>query len=346
MKRTTIKDLARLLALSPSTISRALSDHPDISDATKRRVREAAQATAYVPNLRARYLRAQHSRLVALVIPEMNTFFVPGLISGINRVLGRHDYSLVVFQSEDDVVLERKLMQLSLNLSADGVLLARASSTTELSHLDALAAAGVPVVLLDKVLHTGRHATVSIDDAGAAALATGRLLDAGHRRLVGLFADRRLLISAEREAGFRRAFEARGLDPALGHAVEVKLLGAFDEAMARAFASHASPSGEGPTAVFAMSDELLVRAHHHLLAAGSRIPADVSLTAISDGQAPYFLYPNVTHVRHAGAEVGAEAAHVLVGLMGRESAAAVDVRMPTRLVELASVAPRAPSQDG
>ena len=76
-KRVTLKDIAAHVGLSSGTISRALADHPDISDETKNRVRDAAQAMSYIPNYRAKYLRAKHSRLIALIVPEMNMFFVP-----------------------------------------------------------------------------------------------------------------------------------------------------------------------------------------------------------------------------------------------------------------------------
>lgn len=333
MKRTTVKDIGRLLDVSPSTVSRALADHPDISAGTKTRVRDVAEALGYIPNLRARYLRARHSRLVALVVPEMNMFFVPSLMTGINRVLQQNDYSLVVFQSDDAVVQERKLVRLCLNLSIDGVLLARSSETTELSHLEALRAADIPAVLLDKIIETDRHSTVSIDDARASREATDYLLDRGHTSVVGVFGDIRQRICALRKDGFRAAFAARGLPAAAAPVVEVRLLDAFDDAFAAALDAHPAA-----TAVFVMSDELLVRAHHVLLRRGARIPDDLSLVAISDGYAPYFLFPNVTHIRHSGAEVGLKAAHVLVGMMQpHDTGAEIDVRVQTRIVELESV---------
>ena len=333
VKRTTVQDIGRLLGVSPSTVSRALADHPDISAPTKARVRDVAEALGYIPNLRARYLRARHSRLVALVVPEMNMFFVPSLMTGINRVLQQNDYSLVVFQSDDVLVQERKLARLCLTLSIDGVLLARSSETTELSHLEALRAAGIPVVLLDKIIETDRHSTVSIDDARAAREATEFLLDRGHRRVVGVFGDTRQRIAALREEGFRAAVAARGLPPEAALVVEVRALETFDAALAAAL--DAAPDA---TAVFAMSDELLVRTHHVLMRRGARIPADVSLVAISDGYAPYFLHPAVTHLRHSGAEVGLKAAHVLISMMQpHDSGSEIDVRVQTRLVELDSV---------
>lgn len=333
MKRTTVKDIGRMLSVSPSTVSRALADHPDISAATKARVRDVAEATGYIPNLRARYLRARHSRLVALVVPEMNMFFVPSLMTGINRVLQQNDYSLVVFQSDDAVVQERKLVRLCLTLSIDGVLLARSSETTELSHLDALRAADIPTVLLDKIIETDQHSTVSIDDARASRDATDHLLDHGHTCIVGVFGDTRQRITALREDGFRASVAARGLPRENAVVVEVRALGDFDDALGAALDAHPEA-----TAVFAMSDELLVRAHHLLLRRGAQIPADVSLVAISDGYAPYFLFPNVTHVLHSGASVGLKAAHVLVGMMQPHDAGAeVDVRVQTRVVALESV---------
>lgn len=333
MKRVTIKDLARALGVATSTVSRALADHPDISPATKERVREAATTFGYIPDLRARYLRAQHSRLVALVVPEMNMFFVPSLMSGIDHVLRENGYSLLLFESDDSVVQERKLSQLCLNLSVDGVLVATSSETAEVAHLDALAAAGVPVVLLDKIIETDRHATVGIDDREAARRATAYLLDRGHRQIVGVFGDDRLQISTRRAEGFRLAVAGRSLDLADACVVHVRDLDRFDEQFARALDTCPAVS-----AVFAMSDELLVRAHHAVLARGLAIPTDVSLVAISDGRAPSFLYPSVTHLLHAGAEVGQKAAHILVGLMRQHYAgAALAVTVRTELVERESV---------
>lgn len=333
MKRVTIKDIARMLSVAPSTVSRALADHPDISPETKARVREAAKALNYIPNLRARYLRSQHSRLVALVVPEVNMFFVPSLMSGVDHVLRENDYSLLLFESDDSLVQERKLAQLCLNLSVDGVLLARTSETTELSHLDALADADIPVVLLDKIIESDRHSTVSIDGRNAARRATAYLLDRGHREVVGVFGDDRQRISAVRAEGFRRAFAERDLPLAPEAVVHVRHLDQFE-----ALAGGALDAHPDATAVFAMSDELLVRSYHAILARGRSIPEDMSLVAISDGRAPQFLFPPVTHLLHSGAEVGEKAAHILVGMIRQHYAgAALAVTVQTQLVEKASV---------
>src|SRR5215207_2185979 len=210
-KRVTLKDIAASVGLSAGTISRALADHPDISDETKDRVRDAAQAMSYIPNYRARYLRAKHSRLIALIVPEMNMFFVPSMIAGINRVVQANDYSLIVFQSDNSIVQERRLAEYCTHLSADGVLLVLSSETADLQHLDVLHEFGIPVVLLDKTIDTVKYTTITIDDEEAGREAAAFLIDHGHTCVVGVFGDQRQRISTMRLKGFRRAHAERGL---------------------------------------------------------------------------------------------------------------------------------------
>jgi LacI family transcriptional regulator len=333
--RTTLKDIARQLHLSPPTVSRALADHPDISSATKDRVREVAQALHYIPNYRARYLRAKHSRLIALIVPEMNMFFVPSMITGINRVVQQNDYSLIVFQSDNSIVQERRLVEYCTHLSADGVLLVLSAETTDLSHLNVLRDCDIPVVLLDKTLDTTKHSTITLDDQAAGREAASYLIDHGHVRSIGIFGDQRQRISSLRLQGFRRGHTERGIAVAETQILRVALLSELEEQLNRALAQHPDVS-----AIFVMTDELLVHTHHLLMQRGTKIPDEVSLLAISDGQAPLFLHPNVTHFRHAGIEVGERTAHILIGMIEHTSDVMMDVRIRTTLVELGSVATR------
>jgi LacI family transcriptional regulator len=334
-KRVTLKDIARNLGLSMATVSRALADHPDISGETKERVRAVAQAMSYIPNYRARYLRAKHSRLIALIVPEMNMFFVPSMIAGINRVVQANDYSLIVFQSDNSIVQERRLADYCTHLSADGVLFVLSSETSDLQHLDVLHEFGIPVVLLDRTIDTVKYTTITIDDEEAGREAAAYLIDHGHTRLLGVFGDQRQRISALRLKGFRRAHAERGLPLAETQILRVSMVADLEGQLDQAFSAHPDLS-----AIFTMTDEMLVHTHHLLSRRGTRIPEDVSLMSISDGQAPSFLHPNVTHLRHSGVEVGERTAHILIGMIEHNSDAMMDVRIRTTLVELGSVATR------
>jgi len=336
--RVTLKDIAKQIGLSTGTISRALADHPDISGETKQRVREAAQAMSYIPNYRARYLRAKHSRLIALIVPEMNMFFVPSMIAGINRVVQQNDYSLIVFQSDNSIVQERRLAEYATHLSADGVLLVLSSETSDLQHLDVLHEFGIPVVLLDRTIETTKYTTITIDDEQAGREAATYLMERGHSRIVGVFGDQRQRISSMRLQGFRRAHAERGLPLAETQVLRITMNADLEGQLDAAFVAHPDL-----TAIFTMTDDLLVHTHYLLARRTIRIPEDVSLMAISDGEAPTFLHPNVTHLRHSGVEVGERTAHILIGMIEHNSDAMMDVRIRTTLVELGSVAVRTKS---
>jgi LacI family transcriptional regulator len=330
--RVTLKDIAKQIGLSTATISRALADHPDISAETKERVRDAARVMSYIPNHRARYLRAKHSRLIVLIVPEMNMFFVPSMIAGINRVVQQNDYSLIVCQSDNSIVQERRLAEYAANLSADGVLVVLSSETSDLRHLDVLHEFGIPVALLDRTIETTKYTTITIDDEQAGREAAAYLLDRGHTCILGVFGDQRQRISAMRLQGFRRAHAERGLPLQPSQILHVTMIADLEMQLHDAFDAHPDL-----TAIFTMTDDLLVHAHHLLARRGVRIPEEVSLMAISDGQAPAFLHPNVTHLRHSGIEVGERTAHLLIGMIEHNSDAMMDVRIRTTLVELGSV---------
>jgi LacI family transcriptional regulator len=276
--------------------------------------------------------------LIALIVPEMNMFFMPSMISGINRVVQQNDYSLIVFQSDNSIVQERRLVEYCTHLSADGVLLVLSSETSDLQHLDILHECDIPVVLLDKTIDTVKYTTITIDDEEAGRESAGYLLDRGHTRCLGVFGDQRQRISTMRLKGFRRAHADRDIALSESQVVRVTIIDELADQLDRAFAAHPDISG-----IFAMTDELLVHTHYLLTRRGKRIPEDVSLMAISDGKAPSFLYPNVTHLRHSGVEVGERTAHILIGMIEHNYDAMMDVRIRTTLVELGSVATRAPA---
>ena len=108
MKRTTIKDLAEMLNISTSTVSRALKDHPDISSSVKIRVREAAETFNYIPNDFAVSFRKKSSKVIGLIVPEITMFFLPSIIKGISSVLNKEGYRFFILSSDDSYKIEKE----------------------------------------------------------------------------------------------------------------------------------------------------------------------------------------------------------------------------------------------
>ena len=333
MKKVTIKDLAKLLNLSASTVSRALSDHPDISDATKKRVRLAAEEFNYTTNLHARFFRQQHSGQIALILPEVNMFFSPSLIDGVNKVIGPSSYSLTTFLTDDSYEREKSIIQQCLRWSVAGVLISLSKETHNIHHLAPLKKAGIPCVLLDKTLENEQFHSVTIDNIDASYQAVSYLIRKGHQNIIGLFANPSLHISQERIKGYAKALKETGLPVPEENIISIDNMDNLDFILPPILKHN-----KQITAIFAMSDELLAKCLYHLKRMGLSIPNDISIIAISDGIYPCLNHPQISHIKDSGSKMGKSACQLLLETIDHPTDDTPVHRLTaTRLVELESV---------
>lgn len=311
MKRYTIKDLARLLQVSPSTVSRALSDHPDIGDKTKERVRQLANELGYKPNYLAANFRNKNSKLIALILPEINMFFFPSVIKAFEERIRQAGYSLIVFHSDNSLEREIENLELCMQFSVDGILLSVSYETTNSEHLSEIVQT-IPLIQFDRIIPDKSIPSIAIDDRKVAYQAVELLLKKGRRRICGLFGIPNLHISKEREKGMLDALMDYDVssNPALilnGTRKEVtsKLVAVFE-------------SKNYPDAIFAMSDDLLVVIYQLLAKHQLRIPDDVAVICISEGTSPDFFFPKATYIKHSGKEIANMAADMLLKLIQKQ----------------------------
>lgn len=334
MSRATIKDIARRLGVHPSTVSRALKDHPDISEKTKQAVRKMAKELDYRPNVQAIHFRNRKSGLIGLIIPELGEFFLPSVISAIEEVTREQGYNLMVFQSNNYLEREKEIIQICQGFKVDGLLFSLSHETRQVQHLKELTKEEVPVVIFDRMLEDRTIPTVGIYDQQAARRAVEHLIEKGYRHIGGVFGNPNLTITQQRFAGFRAALENAGrpLDESL-----VSYAG--DRREARDAMQRLAGLPTPPDAVFAMSDECLVGMIQAVYKHHIKVPEEIALIAISDGDVPYYLTPRITHILHSGYEVGKRAAELLLDLMREKTAvpASTRVRVETKLVVLESV---------
>ncbi|MFK7973048.1 MAG: LacI family DNA-binding transcriptional regulator [Bacteroidia bacterium] len=333
MKRVTIKDLARMLNLSTSTISRALSDHPDISEATKNRVRKTAEEFHYTTNVHARLFRSQHSRLIALILPEINMFFTPNLIKGINKTIDSSKYSLIIFISNDSYKKEKELIKQCLSWAVEGVLISLSRETYNLDHLEPLSQAGIKCILLDKALENEKFRAVTIDSTEASYMATSHLIKNGHTNILGIFGNPNFNISQERIKGYQKAMTENDIAVVEENIVSVDKSADLDFILPPIL-NH----NKNITAIFAMSDELLVKTLLHLNKLRISVYEEISAIAISDGVYPYLTYPQITHVKDSGTKMGRNACTFLLDAIADSSpSSGSGLVVSTKLVELESV---------
>lgn len=305
--RITLEDLAVELGVSISTVSRALSNHPALPLETIEKVKTLALERKYRPNLRAKALKSSESKIIALIVPEINMFFVPELIYGVTAKGNEKGYSVMVFQSENQFRKEKELLNYAINLPVDGVLMSISEETVNFEHLKEALEYGIPIVLVDKVSQSEYFPQVTVNDIEITTLAVSHLIQNGHKNILGLFGNEALTMTKKRKIGFELAFEQAQVLYSNETVVSVEQILEIDLVLTHFFSKQ-----NQITAIFCMSDELLVNTHHWLQKNQIAVPDDISLIAISDGFLPYYLYPNISHVYHSGFEVGCKAFELLL----------------------------------
>lgn len=340
--RPGIRAVARAAGVSPTTVSHALSGTRAVRAETRERVLRAAAVLGYTPDRVAQGLRRRRTGVIGLASDRIATTpFAGRIVQGAQEVAREHGLLLIVSDSEGDAELEARQLRALVDQRVDGILLAR------MSHQVVPRPVGVddvPVVLVDAVPEAGwRVPAVAPDEAGIAATAVGRLLDAGHRRIAFASTADEAPARHGREAGFLAALAGAGIDLSSALVVAATSDARGGREAGRVLLDR--PPSERPTGVFCFNDQMAMGVAQAAAALGLDIPGDVSLVGVDDLEiVADALEPGLTTVALPHRELGAWGMRALLGLLdGDGAAAAADVAGPTflacELVERASVAP-------
>lgn len=303
MKRTTIKDLADLLQISTSTVSRALSNHPDISESVKVRVREAAETFNYIPNDFAINFRKKSSKVIGLIIPRMSMFFVPSIMEGIAARLGKEGYHFFMLSSEESVEIEKENLQTCANSRVDGVLISLTSQTQSLDHFKKMEDLEIPVVIFDKSLSEDRFDQVVFNNERDAEKCAQKLVAAGCKNILAIFGNEDLEITVKRKNSFLAFLErhpeinCKSIFCNSAEQVKDKLEIILDY--------------ENFDGIFAMSDETLAGLNYALKLKGTSAKK-FKIVAISEGIFPKYLNPHYEFEKNDGTKMGMMAASILL----------------------------------
>ncbi|WP_207264638.1 LacI family DNA-binding transcriptional regulator [Desulfovibrio sp. Huiquan2017] len=325
MSQFTLKDLARKLGVSPSTVSRALRGHPDISPVTRQRVVEAAEKYHYHPNQLAQSLQKKRSNVIGVIVPEIRHYFFSHAISGIEEVAYDNGYTIMVCQSHETLAREILNVQALVSNRVAGLLIAISSETTSFEHLSRTIRQRVPLVQFDRVVEELDTGKVVVDDYAAAYGAVEHLIASGYRRIGHMAGREGIALNRKRFEGYRDALAAHGLP------LEEKfhLSGGYREEDGRAGADLYLALDELPDAILAINDPVAVGLHTRFKERGVRIPDDVALVGFSDTPAAALIEPALTTVCQPAFDMGRTA----VSLLLRQFADGADFEPETVVLE-------------
>ncbi|MFM2145799.1 MAG: hypothetical protein RL732_635 [Bacteroidota bacterium] len=297
--KATLKNISKNLNLSISTVSRALKDHPDISEETKKRVMEAASLLEYEPNTYAINLRTNQSRTFGLMVPEISNFFYHSFISAVEEESRKMGFSLLILQSGDDPAVELENLRICRLNRVEGLFVCLSTHTKDIKPFLKLDEAGVPVLFFDKVPSFEACNRICVADEEAGTLAASALLAKNPRHILALFGDPDLLITQKRQHSFMGTV-ARHETP-----IPVTIRYANNKEEALRETADCLESDNPPDSLFTMSDQLLTGALKAIQKKRLHIPDSIKVISIcNDGFIPSLFEPEITYVETSGYQLG------------------------------------------
>jgi LacI family transcriptional regulator len=323
----TLKKISEQLNLSISTISRALKDHPDISENTRKKVKELATLMDYEPNALAVHLRTNKSKVLGLIVPSISNMFNDSFIAAAESEARKGGYSLMILQSADDPFREAENLKLCKHYRVDGILISVVADCYSAGGAAKYTDLGIPVIFFDRVPDGDDFDTVCMADEEAATLAASTLIKYKKKKILALFGSAELSITKKRKDAFDKVLNRDG---------EGKITYTFtyckDSEEAKAIVTKALQQADLPDHIFCMSDELLIGAMKSLNKSGLSIPSDISVLAISNGQIPHLFNPEITYIETNGYDLGRLAINrMLENLV--EKSPPKSILLPSRFVE-------------
>ncbi|HCC71910.1 MAG TPA: LacI family transcriptional regulator [Bacteroidales bacterium] len=303
----TIKDIARELQISPSTVSRALKDHPDISPETKKLVNNLADKWNYRPNPIALSLKGGASKTLGVVVPEIIHYFFSSVISGIEDHANENGYNIMICQSNEEYEKEVNSIQTLVNSRVDGILISISKLTRNTEHFHELKKKNIPLVFFDRISGEVESDMVIIDDSEGAYMATKHLILEGRKKIVHLSGPPNLIISKDRIEGYIRA-----LNEFQYGVTEENIVKCDQVQEAEWIVPSIMKRTPPPDAFFCVNDFTAAQTLNIVKKLGFHVPDDVAIVGFTNGQLSRLTDPGLSTIDQHGYDMGIEAARLML----------------------------------
>lgn len=308
MRHATIVDIAKKLGVAPSTVSRALSDHPDVKKATKEKIRKLAKELRYSPNTFARSLKSNQTTTIGVIVPEIKHDFFSSAISGIEEVAYQSGYTILVCQSNESYERERVNTNALMHHRVAGVIVSISQNTKSGDHFQELLRRKIPLVFFDRVCEDVNASKVVIDDFKGAFNAVTHLIQRGYKRIAHLAGPKELVICIRRLNGYEEALKHNGLS------LQDDLIryGGLHEEDGYKSLDFMLNDNIIADAIFAVNDPVAIGAYQRIKEAGLKIPNQMAIVGFSNNKITALVDPPLTTVNQPSFEMGKKAAEILI----------------------------------
>lgn len=311
MLKATITDIAKELNTTPATVSRALSNHPRISEKTKRSVHETALKLNYKRNRIASSLRSGKTHLIGVIIPSAEINFFGSVVHGIESIANENGYGVLLFQSNEQRDYEEKGLQNFLSARVDGILVSIAKDTMDYSHFREIKSRRVPLVFFDRANDDLDIDSVVIDDYKGAFLATEHLISQGYTRIAHISGPQHLKNFYDRLKGYMGALQAHKIK--IDHSLIYN--GNVSIASGRKGTSHFLSLQNPPDAIFATEDFTALGVIKEIKEKGIKIPGQFGVVGFANELFGEHITPTLSTVDQQTIRMGKSALSLLLNII-------------------------------
>ena len=295
--------------LSVSSISRALNDHPSIGEETKKRVKKLAEELGYFPNSVASNFRQNRTYSIGIIAPRIDVYFHSLVISGIEEVMYKSGYNVMIYQSRDSLEREKAITNILQNNRVEGIISCPSIETTDCDHFCKFKTMGIPVVFYDRIPNSNDFSKITINDYEAAFNATEHLISMGCKRISHIAGNQNTGIFSERLRGYKEALEKHHLNVDPDLIIYTSNL-SYEDGVKSAQKLLSLP--QQPDGIFCANDYTAISAMQVFLKANYKIPQDIAVVGFSNYPISRIIEPHLTTIDDRAFEMGKTAAKLLL----------------------------------
>ena len=314
-RKVTLKQIAKELDVSISTVSKSLRDSPEISEDTRLKVQAFAKLYNYKPNNIALSLKNKKTKTIGIIIPEIVHHFFATVISGIEQVANECGYNVIVCLSDESFDKEVINMEMLANGSTDGFIMSLSKETQQkkdFHHLQEVINQGMPVVLFDRISNDILCDKVIIDDQLAAYEATNFLISKGLKKIALLTTVDYVSVGKLRTDGYKKALKLNNIE------VNEDLIIKIEDIENCSIKIENLIKSQKCDAILAVNELFAVTAIKLAMSKGIKIPEDLSVVAFTDGIISKYSTPTITTISQNGIKMGRKAAEILINRLELE----------------------------
>jgi DNA-binding LacI/PurR family transcriptional regulator len=324
----TIRDIARMLGISKSTVSRALNDHYDVNPETAKKVRELAAQIDYQPNLLAQHLKQQRTNTIGVIIPETVNRFFAKAVGGIQQAANRAGYNVIICQSDETLATERNNLQTLLANKVDGLLISVSRETDRYEHLQQAIDKEVPLVFFDRIVEELSASQVYSDNYDISFQGTEHLILQGCKRIAFIAGPQYLYNSRNRLNGYVDALKKHSF--VINESLIIHANYKSDEVehyTRKLFSLRHKPDG-----IFAINDMAALEIMHILKKRGLNVPRDVAVLGFNNETICRLVEPSLSSIDHPAFDMGAAATQILLNQINNDKIVVERKLIKSRLV--------------